>query len=106
MNSLKKIKLFTYFVEPIDRISIICYHLLGDNMELIFSNNTLYINIEERINFTLISKLQKKLYRIIDTYHISNIEISILNDSHYDRTLIQDLINDYRYKYNGKLIVK
>ncbi|MBE6146027.1 MAG: hypothetical protein E7171_05330 [Firmicutes bacterium] len=75
-------------------------------MELIFSNNTLYINIEERINFTLISKLQKKLYRIIDTYHISNIEISILNDSHYDRTLIQDLINDYRYKYNGKLIVK
>ena len=75
-------------------------------MELIFSNNTLYINIEERINFTLISKLQKKLYRIIDTYHISNIEISILNDSHYDRTIIQDLINDYRYKYNGKLIVK
>ena len=75
-------------------------------MELIFSNNTLYINIEERINFTLISKLQKKLYRIIDTYHISNIEIRILNDSHYDKTLIQDLINDYRYKYNGKLIVK
>lgn len=75
-------------------------------MELIFTNNTLYINIEERINFTLISKLQKKLYRIIDTYHISNIEISILNDSHYDKTLIQDLINDYRYKYNGKLIVK
>ena len=75
-------------------------------MELYYTNNTLYINIEERINFTLISKLQKKLYRIIDTYHISNIEISILNDSHYDRTLIQDLINDYRYKYNGKLIVK
>jgi hypothetical protein len=75
-------------------------------MELIFSNNTLYINIDERINFTLISKLQKKLYRIIDTYHISNIEICILNDSHYDRTLIQDLINDYKYKYNGKLIVK
>lgn len=75
-------------------------------MELIFSNNTLYINIEERINFTLISKLQKKLYRIIDTYHISNIEINILNDSHYDKTLIDDLINDYRFKYSGKLIVK
>ena len=75
-------------------------------MELFYKDNTLYVNIEDRINFTLISKLQKKLYRIIDTYHISNIEISILNDSHYDRTLIQDLINDYRYKYNGKLIVK
>ena len=75
-------------------------------MELYYTNNTLYINIEERINFTLISKLQKKLYRIIDTYHINNIEISILNDIYYDKTLIQDLINDYRYKYNGKLIVK
>jgi hypothetical protein len=75
-------------------------------MELIFSNNTLYVNIEERINFTLISKLQKKLYRIIDTYHINNIEINILNDSHYDKTLITDLINDYRCRYSGKLIVK
>jgi len=75
-------------------------------MELYYTNNTLYINIEDRINFTLISKLQKKLYRIIDTYHINNIEISIINDSHYDKTLIQDLINDYRFKYSGKLIVK
>ena len=75
-------------------------------MELYYTNNTLYVNIEDRINFTLISKLQKKLYRIIDTYHINNIEINILNDSHYDKTLINDLINDYRYKYNGKLIVK
>lgn len=75
-------------------------------MELYYRNNTLYVNIEERINFTLISKLQKKLYRIIDTYHISNVEITILNDSHYDKTLINDLINDYRFKYSGKLIVK
>ena len=75
-------------------------------MELFYKDNTLYINIEDRINFTLISKLQKKLYRIIDTYHINNIEINILNDSHYDKTLISDLVNDYRYKYSGKLIVK
>lgn len=75
-------------------------------MELFYKDNTLYVNIEERINFTLISKLQKKLYRIIDTYHINNIEINILNDTHYDKTLISDLINDYRFKYSGKLIVK
>ncbi len=75
-------------------------------MELFYKDNTLYVNIEDRINFTLISKLQKKLYRIIDTYHINNIEINILNDSHYDKTLISDLVNDYRYKYSGKLIVK
>lgn len=75
-------------------------------MEMIFSNNTLYINIEERINFSLINKLQNKLYRIIDSYNISNIEITILNESYYDKTLITDLINDYKTKYNGHLIVK
>lgn len=75
-------------------------------MEMIYTNNTLYVNIEERINFTLIKNLQKRLYRIIDSYHINSIEINILNDSYYDSSLIDDLINDYRVKYSGKLIVK
>lgn len=75
-------------------------------MDIFFSSNTLYVNIEERINFTLISRLQKKLYRIIETYHISKIEINILNDTHYDKTLLNDLVEDYMAKYNGHLIVK
>ncbi len=75
-------------------------------MEIVYTGNTLYVNIEERINFTLIKKLQSKLYRIIDSYHITNIEIQILNDNHYDRTLLEEFVNDYQIKYNGKLIVK
>ncbi len=75
-------------------------------MEMIYTNNTLFINIEDRINFSLINKLQNKMYRIIDTYHINNIEISILNDSHFDVTLVEDLVNDYKIKYSGKIIVK
>lgn len=75
-------------------------------MEMIYTNSTLYINIEDRINFTLIKNLQRRLYRILDTYHIKKIEISILNDTHYDMSLINDLVNDYKAKYSGKLIVK
>jgi len=75
-------------------------------MEMIYTDSTLYINIEERINFSLINKLQRKLYRIIDTYHINNIEINILNASYYDASLVTDLISDYKMKYNGHLIVK
>ena len=73
---------------------------------MIYTNSTLYINIEERINFTLIKNLQKRLYRIIDSYHISNIEINITSDSYYDLSLINDFVNDYKAKYSGKLIVK
>ncbi len=75
-------------------------------MEMIYTNNTLYINIDDRINFTLIKNLQRRMYRILDSYYINNIEINILNDTYYDRTLLQDLINDYKSKYSGKLIVK
>lgn len=75
-------------------------------MEMIYTNSTLYINIEDRINFTLIKTLQRRLYRILDSYHIKVVEISILNDTHYDKSLLNDLVNDYKAKYNGKLIVK
>jgi hypothetical protein len=75
-------------------------------MEIIYTNSTLYINIEDRINFTLIKNLQRRLYRILDTYHIKKIEINILNDTHYDTSLLNDLVNDYKAKYSGKLIVK
>ena len=75
-------------------------------MEMIYTDNTLYINIEDRINFTLVKNLQRRMYRIIDSYHINNIQINILNDTYYDMSLLQDLINDYKSKYSGKLIVK
>lgn len=73
---------------------------------MIYTNNTLYINIEDRINFSLINKLQRRLYKILDSYNIRNIEINILNDLYYDSSLLDELINDYKVKYNGRLIVK
>ena len=75
-------------------------------MEMIYTDKTLYINVEERINFTTISRLQRKLYSVIDSYSIPNIVINILSNEHYDHTLLNDLINDYQSKYNGILIIK
>lgn len=75
-------------------------------MEMFYTNDTLYVNIDDRVDFSLIKRLRNKIYHIIDMYHISNIEIKILNDNHFDLTLIDDLINDYKVRYNGKIIVK
>lgn len=75
-------------------------------MEIYYTQNKLYINIEDRINFSLIYKLQRKLYRILDEYKIANIVINILSNEHYDMSLIDDLINDYKSKYNGSIIVR
>ena len=75
-------------------------------MEIYYTQNKLYINIEDRINFSLIYKLQRKLYRILDEYKIGNVVINILSNEHYDTSLIDDLVNDYKSKYNGSIIVR
>jgi hypothetical protein len=74
-------------------------------MEMTYTNNILYINIEERINFSLIKKLKYRLFYLIDSYGIEEIILNI-NDNHYDTSLIMELINEYNMKYNGKLTVK
>lgn len=75
-------------------------------MKMIYTNETLYVNIEERINFSMIKKLKSRLFNIIDSYSISNIELNILNNEHYDMSLITELLDEYNRKYNGKLIIK
>ena len=75
-------------------------------MKMIYTNNTLYVNIEERINFSMIKKLKSRLFNIIDSYAISNIELNILNNERYDTSLITELLDEYNRKYSGKLIIK
>ncbi|MGN0966814.1 MAG: hypothetical protein ACI4OP_04400 [Candidatus Coprovivens sp.] len=74
-------------------------------MEMTYTNNILYINIEDRINFSLIKKLKYRLFYLIDSYGIDEIILNI-NDDHYDTSLILELIDEYNMKYNGKLTVK
>lgn len=75
-------------------------------MNMFYKDNVLYINIEEVINFTLVSKIQQKMYRIIDDYAINNVILNILTNERYDKTLLDDLINDYNGKYRGNIIVR
>ena len=75
-------------------------------MELIYNNKTLYITIEEELSFRVINSLKYKLNNIIDTYHIPNIEINILNDIHYDKILLNDLLDDIHSKYHTRFKIR
>lgn len=75
-------------------------------MQIYYMDNKLYINIEDRINFSLIHQLKRKLYRILTQYGIQLVEVSILNNEHFDSSLLDDFINDYNSKFQGILIVK
>ena len=71
-----------------------------------YINNKLYIEIEDRINFSLIKKLKYRLFHLVDSYAINDIELNIISNEHYDTSLLYELLNEYNRKYDGKLIVK
>lgn len=75
-------------------------------MEMVYKDNILFINIEDRINFSLIKKLKNKLFYLIDSYGVEEIILNINSNEHYDRTLLYELLNEYNQKYTGKFTVK
>ena len=42
-------------------------------MEIVYTEETLYVNIFDEINELLVSKIQNRVFRIIDDYDIDNI---------------------------------
>ena len=52
-------------------------------MEIYYSNNELYIEVNDRLNLSLIERLERKLTIILDSYGIDKINIKILNDNEY-----------------------
>lgn len=75
-------------------------------MEMTYKDNILHINIEDRINFSLIKKLKHRMFYLIDSYAIDEIILYVNSNEHYDSSLLYDLINEYNQKYIGKLTVK
>lgn len=75
-------------------------------MEMFFTNNVLYVNVMERVSFSLINKLKARLYNVIDNYGFLDIEINILNDEHFDKSLIDEFLMDYNAKYSGRVIIR
>ena len=75
-------------------------------MELIYNDDTLYINIEEEISFVLVKRLKSSINTIISAYHIPNIEINIINDVHYDKILLNDLLDEIHSKYHTRFKIR
>ncbi len=75
-------------------------------MEITYNNDILYIHIDDEINFSLIKKLNSRINSIISTYHIPNIEINIINNTHFDKVLLYDFIEDIHSKYHTSFKIR
>ena len=74
-------------------------------MNIYYTNNTLYVNLNERIDDFNISMLKKRVFNILDDYDIENIVLNIITDNK-NNILLDEFINDYNRKYHGNIIIR
>ena len=74
-------------------------------MEIYYSNNELYVDINDRINIDLINRLKNKLSIIMESYGIEKVNLNI-NSIKYNYQLINGLISDLNTKYDSIFVVK
>ena len=92
------------FVEPILFNSVKCLNIVGDTMNIYYTENTLYINMNEEINMDNIDKLRKRVFGILDDYDINNIVLSVITNK--NNILLDEFIEEYHRKYNGNITLK
>ena len=77
-----------------------------DQMEMVYSDDTLFINMSGIYNSKNISKLKRKMYHVINQYGINNVVIDRKNISKIDDGAFYDMLDDYDIKYGGNLKVE
>ena len=75
-------------------------------MNIFYTNDTLYINIEEAIDINTIDKLKKRLFRILEDYGINQVELHVANSTIYDPTIFDNLLTESSQKYQAKIKIK
>lgn len=75
-------------------------------MEIYYKNETLYVDIEELIDYELLKNLKSRIFRIIDDYGIDRIILNIENDHNNNRSLLKTFEREFRSQYRGDLVIK
>ena len=74
-------------------------------MNIYYTDNTLYVNLNEYIDDMNLNILKSRVFNILDDYDIENIVLNIITNNK-NNYLIDDFIKEYRKKYNGNILIK
>ncbi len=75
-------------------------------MEIYYSNNELYVEVNDRLNTSLINRLERKLSIILNTYNVEKINISIQSSDIINYNSLDRVVDELNKKYNCIFIVK
>ena len=96
----------TAFVEKIGIGFLFCYSILGDCMDIFYTDNTLYVNMDNITSRSDIARMKKRVFKILDDYGIDNIVLNIITDDNISSDLLDSFLLEYNQKYNGKIVMK
>ena len=74
-------------------------------MNIFYTDNTLFVNLNDLINLDNVSKLKTRVFKILDDYDIENIVLNIITNEK-NNILIDEFIKEYSKKYHGNILVK
>jgi hypothetical protein len=74
-------------------------------MNIFYTENTLYVNLEDSVDDIMISRLKQKIFGILDDYDIENIVLNVIAQNN-NCFLLDDFIKEYHAKYNGNIVVR
>lgn len=74
-------------------------------MNIFYNDNTLYVNLEERVDDYMMHKLRRRVFNIVDDYDIESVVLNLIANNKNDY-LVEEFIKEYQQKYGGKIQVK
>ncbi len=74
-------------------------------MNIYYTDNTLYVNLNDYIDDMNLNILKSRVFNILDDYDIENIVLNIITNNK-NNYFIDDFIKEYRKKYNGNILIK
>lgn len=74
-------------------------------MNIFYSDNTLFVNVYEKLNSYNVNRLKLRVFKIVREYDIENVVLSI-NNCKKNSYLLKDFINEYEVTFNNHIKVK
>lgn len=75
-------------------------------MDIFYTDNTLYVNMDNVTSNSEVNRMKKRVFKILDDYSIDNVVLNIITDDNISSDLLDSFVSEYNQKYNGKIIMK
>ena len=74
-------------------------------MNMIYKDDTLYIDILNNDEIDNISHIKRQIFSVLNQYEVGNVVVNVRGGTVYNKALMNDLICDYHKNYKGNFII-